>query len=188
MTQPRLFTGVSKNNDFHEALRQAIATAKQTLTTDFVTWKLSFVSGQDGGFILEETLRVGILASPPSLQQEVAEEAYFEMTDGFMNPSPFIIALRDPDKIKHARNIVSGKEILAQHVLGTIIKETAAYNPGWSYHFDPDSIEFFELAAEVCDASIQYVEDNLDEAGGAFLPDCTWCPWSSTLVSEVFPA
>ncbi|WP_433227073.1 hypothetical protein [Microtetraspora malaysiensis] len=37
----------------------------------------------------------------------------------------------------------------------------------------------------VCDATIPYVEDHLDEAGGAFLPGLVWCPWSSRLVREV---
>jgi hypothetical protein len=41
------------------------------------------------------------------------------------------------------------------------------------------------MAVEVCDASIQYVEGNLDAAGGAFLPDLRWCPWSSHLVREI---
>ena len=31
------------------------------------------------------------------------------------------------------------------------------------------------------------VEDHLDEACGAFLPGCHWCPWSSRLVDEVKP-
>ncbi len=184
--RPRLFTGVSRNGDIHEALRHAIALAKQTFTTDFVTWTFSFMSGQDGGFVLEQTVRVGILAAPPTLEKSESGMAHFEMTDGIAK-KPFVIALKDPDKIKHARQILSGHEVLAQHVLGTIVKEKADYNPDWSYHFDPDTIEFFELAAEVCDASIQYVEDNLEKAGGAFLPKCVWCPWSSTLVREVYP-
>jgi hypothetical protein len=34
---------------------------------------------------------------------------------------------------------------------------------------------------EVCDASMTYVEDHLDEVGGAFLPGAQWCPWDSKL-------
>ena len=41
------------------------------------------------------------------------------------------------------------------------------------------------MAIEVCDASMQYVEDHLDEACGMLLPTCLWCPWSSKVVREV---
>ncbi|WP_420845269.1 BP74-related protein [Nocardia arizonensis] len=30
-----------------------------------------------------------------------------------------------------------------------------------------------------------YTEDHLDEACGAFLPGCFWCPWSSRLTREI---
>ncbi|WP_425580386.1 BP74-related protein [Streptosporangium amethystogenes] len=56
---------------------------------------------------------------------------------------------------------------------------------GWSYHFDPATLGFFDVAIEVCDATMTYVEDHLDEAGGAFLPGNLWCPWSSKPVREV---
>jgi 1-deoxy-D-xylulose-5-phosphate synthase len=49
----------------------------------------------------------------------------------------------------------------------------------------PASITFFAMAIEVCDANISYVEDYLDEACGAFLPGCYWCPWSSRVVREI---
>ena len=71
------------------------------------------------------------------------------------------------------------------HVAGKIIKEAACYNPPWSYHLDPQSIDFFASAIEVCDASIAYTESFLDEAGGHFLPGNHWCPWGSRLIKEV---
>ncbi|MEH2433373.1 MAG: hypothetical protein V7K25_03825 [Nostoc sp.] len=41
------------------------------------------------------------------------------------------------------------------------------------------------MAIEVCDATTNYVNDHLDEVGGAFLPGLFWCPWSSQLVKEI---
>jgi hypothetical protein len=38
---------------------------------------------------------------------------------------------------------------------------------------------------EVCDAIMVYVDDLLDEACGAFLPGCFWCPWDCRLTREV---
>ncbi len=69
--------------------------------------------------------------------------------------------------------------------MGIIVKERRDYNPDWSYHLAPDSISFFRYAVEVCDANMQYVEDNLDAVGGSFLPGNRWCPWQSQLVREI---
>lgn len=97
----------------------------------------------------------------------------------------FIFQLTDPEKIQHARDILSGKEKGRVHVLGRLIKRTQPYNPRWSFHLDPSTVSFFEMAIEVCDANMMYVEDHLDEACGAFLPGCMWCPWDSRLTREV---
>lgn len=87
--------------------------------------------------------------------------------------------------IAEARRILSGDETMSIHVMGRIRKTAQSYNPGWSFHPDPDTITFFTMAIEVCDSSIVYTEDHLDEACGAFLPGCFWCPWSSRLTREV---
>jgi hypothetical protein len=97
----------------------------------------------------------------------------------------FVIELTDESKIQEARNILNGTQKDKTHVLGKIIKRPAPYNSKWSYQLDPASISFFMVAIEVCDASISYVEDHLDEAGGAFLPGAYWCPWNSRLVKEI---
>ncbi|MBB2913896.1 hypothetical protein FHS43_005205 [Streptosporangium becharense] len=111
-------------------------------------------------------------------------EAYFEF-DYPPAPDRVVFKLTDPDKIREARDILSGAQSDRSHVLGRIVKRPAPYNPGWSYHLDPGSISFFAFAIEVCDASPRYVEDHLDEAGGAFLPGSIWCPWRSRLLREV---
>ncbi|WP_414569820.1 hypothetical protein [Nostoc sp. CCY 9925] len=100
-------------------------------------------------------------------------------------PAQFVVELTDESKIQQARDILSGKEQNTTHIYGRIIKRPAAYNPNWSYQLDPASINFFQVAIEVCDASIEYTEDHLDEAGGAFLPGGIWCPWNSRLVKEI---
>lgn len=109
--------------------------------------------------------------------------AYFEFTD--VTRQTFVFKLTDPNRIQQARDILSGKEKDAVHVLARIEKRTAPYNPAWSYHVNPDTVQFFAFAIEVCDATIPYVEDYLDEAGGAFLPGLYWCDWSSRLTREL---
>lgn len=102
-------------------------------------------------------------------------------------PETFVFELRDAEKIAHARRILTGEEKEAIHVQGCVALEPAWYNPPWSFYFDPDSIDFFPYAIEVCDASICYVEEHRDEVGGSFLPECVWCPWGSELIEEIVP-
>ncbi|GLX99945.1 hypothetical protein [Actinoplanes sp. NBRC 101535] len=120
----------------------------------------------------------------PTVAIQAAESALFEFTDT-NGQNRFVIQLTDQAKIDHARRILSGEEKNRIHPHGRIIKRAVPYNPGWSYHLDPATIDFFEVAIEVCDASIVYTEDHLDEAGGPFLPGGHWCPWSSRLTREI---
>ncbi|HEV7806310.1 MAG TPA: hypothetical protein VGO80_10850 [Solirubrobacteraceae bacterium] len=109
--------------------------------------------------------------------------AYFAFED--VTGQEFIFELTDQAKIDEARNILSGKQTDRTHVVGRIKKQQKPYNPRFSFHLDPATISFFQMAIEVCDATTMYVEDHLDEACGAFLPGCVWCPWTSKLVREV---
>jgi hypothetical protein len=86
--------------------------------------------------------------------------AYFRFTDTNGQPR-FAIQLRDEAKIAHARRILAGEETQRIHIHGRIIKRPVPYNPGWSFHLDPDTIDFFDVAIEVCDSSMQYLEDHL---------------------------
>ncbi|PRY00758.1 calmodulin [Allonocardiopsis opalescens] len=113
-------------------------------------------------------------------------DAYFAFTTTPHEPE-FVFKLTDDARIAHARRIVSGEETERVHVHGRIIKRQMPYNPRWDFSLDPDTVDFFEVAIEVCDANTQYVNDHLDEAGGAFLPGGHWCPWSSRVIREVSP-
>ncbi|CAO3647786.1 unnamed protein product [Mucor fragilis] len=113
-----------------------------------------------------------------------AETAYFALQT-YEESAEFVFQLTDDAKIAQARRILSGEETSVIHVIGRIRKTTANYNPRWSFQLDPQSIDFFDHAIEVCDASVSYAEDHLDEACGAFLPGCIFCPWTSKLTREV---
>ncbi|WP_229884281.1 BP74-related protein [Roseobacter sp. MH60115] len=176
------FIGHSASNDLTEALNNAIAKAKSALTTDYVRWKLDFVNGEAGGFIVATDLYAGIHAERPH-QYNLVGPVYFEMID--VAKKPFVVKLVSESQIRTARRILSGEETKSVHVQGTIVPSTASYNPGWSYHLDPTSVDFFEFAIEVCDSASDYVEENLADVGGAFLPGNHWCPWSSELRSEL---
>jgi hypothetical protein len=113
-------------------------------------------------------------------------EAYFAFQD--VTGQEFIIKLTSDQRIAEARRILSGEEKESVHVMGRIVKRKASWNPSWDFYIDPATVTFFTMAIEVCDASIPYVEDHLDEAGGAFLPGSFWCPWSSRLTRELVNA
>ena len=111
------------------------------------------------------------------------DPAYFQVGFSSLPTVTFIIKLVHADTIAEARDhLANGQQI---SVMGLIEKEPADYNPGWSYHLVPETISLFEFATEVCDANPIYLEQHLDEACGAFLPDCRWCPWSSILEREL---
>jgi hypothetical protein len=102
--------------------------------------------------------------------------AYFvfeqESPDG--NLREFVFELHDGAKIAAARAIIANANSLKNRVQGRIITTRAPYNPGWSFHLDPDTIGFFELQVEVCDANATYIEEHLDEIGGSTLPNYFW--------------
>jgi hypothetical protein len=110
--------------------------------------------------------------------------AYFKVSDGFNHN--FVIKLIDQEKINQARSQINGTS-QPLHITGLIIKESVCYNPNYSFYYDPSTIDFFEVAMEVCDATFTYTEEHLSEAGGAFLPGLRLCPWASYLISELDP-
>lgn len=122
--------------------------------------------------------------TPTRAAAAATEPAYFEMKT-YGGGDAFVLELQDADKIDHARRILNGEERESVHVIGRIKKSTASYNPNWGFHLDPKTVSFFEVAIEVCDATLPYVQNHLDEVGGAFLPGSYYCPWSSRLVREV---
>ncbi|MET8390278.1 hypothetical protein ABZV14_45705 [Streptosporangium canum] len=107
----------------------------------------------------------------------------FEFTDTTRERA--VLKLTGSAGIQHARDLISGATTDEPHVIGRIVKRPAPYEPHWSHHYNPDTIDFFDQAFEVCDATIPYVEKHLDEAGGPFLPGLIWCPWTSLLAREV---
>lgn len=109
----------------------------------------------------------------------------FSQTDPTGAEHTFIFELRDPAKIREARAILANPSTPKRHVQGKVIAQAMPYNPGWTFHLAPNTIAFFEMQIEVCDANVTYVRDHLDEVGGSFLPKSLWCPWTSRLAREI---
>lgn len=136
----------------------------------------------------EDMLGVRIKAEQNDLLEmldvNIVPTAYFEFK-GPDETDRFIIKLVNANNIQHARDILSEATTEQPSIIGTIVMEQAPYNTSWSYHLAPETIDFFDVAIEVCDSNMRYVEEHLDEVGGAFLPNEVWCPWSSQLTQEI---
>ncbi|UZR28797.1 BP74-related protein [Methylococcus mesophilus] len=111
----------------------------------------------------------------------------FEQTSPSGRPLEIVFGLYDEIRIAQARALLADPASRGNRVSGKIVPKPAGYNPGWSYHLAPDSVSFFQMQAEVCDANAVYVEEHLSEVGGSLLPGGFWCPWSSRLSREIVP-
>ena len=58
------FEGQSSNGLLQEALTNAISLAKETMHTDFITWEIQNINGENGGFVQVNILKVTIIAQP----------------------------------------------------------------------------------------------------------------------------
>ncbi len=90
------------------------------------------------------------------------------------------ILLTDPEDIAAAERLLAGEEA-PSIPSGVIVRGgDGGVNSGYSWHIDPDSVEFAEMTIEVCDGLPSYVED------GSLSGD-RFCPWSAEVI-EIEPA
>lgn len=111
--------------------------------------------------------------------------AWFTFTDA--STETFVVRLDDAAEVGHARGLLAGTETADFLIGGQIVKSSADYNIGWSYHLDPKSIFFFEISAEVADSTMRYIEMHLRAVGRGLLPGNVWAGWTSVLTDELKP-
>lgn len=85
------------------------------------------------------------------------------------------IELVTPELVRHAQDLLNGEEVAGIPV-GAIVRGDPAINEPWSWHIDPQTVEFADFTTEVCDGLPEYVED------GTLTSDI-YCPWSAEIVS-----
>jgi hypothetical protein len=89
----------------------------------------------------------------------------------------FRILLRDRDLIAQARALVgAGRQRI---VSGTLASGNGGFNAPWSWHLNPDTVRFPEIAVEVCDGCPGDVEAN-----GGMWDAGSFCPWTSEIIAE----
>jgi hypothetical protein len=85
------------------------------------------------------------------------------------------VLLTNPDKIENAEQLLAGDEV-PSIPNGVVVRGDPSVNTGWSWHIDPDSLEFADITTEVCDGKPSFVEDGVI-TGNRF------CPWGAKVIA-----
>src|SRR5262245_57032888 len=85
------------------------------------------------------------------------------------------IRLTDSDDIGIAQKLLAG-EAAPGIPNGRVVRGEPDVNVGYSWHIDPDSIEFADTATEVCDGRPSDVEKRV-------ITSDRYCPWSAKVVA-----
>lgn len=85
------------------------------------------------------------------------------------------IELATPELVAHAEALLAGEDV-ASIPLGRVVRNDPGVNAPWSWHIDPETLEFAEVTIEVCDGLPSYVEDETVTS-----PD--YCPWSAKIIA-----
>jgi hypothetical protein len=97
----------------------------------------------------------------------------FEIVD-----DTFSIWVENADFIAEARRLLSAGETRVP-VFGTLIDGTDC-DEQWSWHADPNDVEFADFTIELCDGVPSYIEENKQEW---FDSVGAWCPWSAVVTA-----
>ena len=85
------------------------------------------------------------------------------------------IQLTDPADIETARQLLAGEEG-PKIPNGKIVFSDPSINQGYSWHIDPETIEFADMTTEVCDGLPSDVEQGI-------ITSDYYCPWSAEVIA-----
>ncbi len=85
------------------------------------------------------------------------------------------IEITDPANLEIARNLLAGNED-PKIPNGIVIHDDPGVNEGYSWHIDPDSLEFADVTTEVCDGLPSDVENEI-------ITSEYYCPWAAEVVA-----
>jgi hypothetical protein len=116
-------------------------------------------------------------STPPSASSAPSSPAAAGVVVTFqVGDEQYRIQLTDPADIAIARLLLAGDEA-PRIPNGLIVRgDDGGVNTGYSWHIDPDSVEFADMTTEVCDGLPSYVED------GTLTGD-RFCPWSAEVIA-----
>ena len=85
------------------------------------------------------------------------------------------IRLTDPADIAIARQLLAG-EAAPGIPNGVVVRDDPDINVGYSWHIDPESVEFADVTTEVCDGLPSDVEQGL-------ITSDHYCPWTAEVIA-----
>jgi hypothetical protein len=87
----------------------------------------------------------------------------------------FVVRTSDAETIRLAEENRQGRN--QTFPMGTLRAGNGGFNAPWSWHLDPASVRFVELAIEVCDGRPSYVEAHQADYAN-------YCPWGARVVAR----
>lgn len=85
------------------------------------------------------------------------------------------IRLTDPADIEIARKLLAGEEA-PRIPNGVVVRGDPDVNVGYTWHIDPESVEFANITTEVCDGLPSDVEEGI-------ITSDRYCPWSAKVIA-----
>jgi hypothetical protein len=87
----------------------------------------------------------------------------------------FVIRTSDPETIQLGQANLEGRN--TRFPMGTLAPGDGGFNVPWTWHLEPDSVRFVEVAIEICDGRPSYVETHRSDY-------TTYCPWGGRVVAR----
>ena len=85
------------------------------------------------------------------------------------------IQLTDPADIETARQLLAGEEA-PKIPNGKVVFGDPGVNEGYSWHIDPETLEFADMTTEVCDGLPSDVEQGI-------ITSEYYCPWAAEVIA-----
>lgn len=87
----------------------------------------------------------------------------------------FVIRTSDAQTIQLAEDNRLGRN--TRFPMGTLRPGNGGFNAPWTWHLEPSSVRFVEVAIELCDGRPSYVETHQSDYP-------TYCPWGARVVAR----
>ena len=105
---------------------------------------------------------------------DVAERAFTDFVVA-VGDETFVVRAQTPEMIQAGLDLLNGRG--QRFPIGPLRTGDGGFNAPWSWHIDPASLKFTEVAIEVCDGTPSYVETHVEEYARV-----GYCPWGGRIV------
>jgi hypothetical protein len=109
--------------------------------------------------------------TPPPPPEEVGVIVTFLVAE----QEEYRIRLTDPMDIEFARQLLND-EAAPSIPNGLVVRGESDVNVGYTWHIDPDSVDFVDVTTEVCDGLPSDVEQGI-------ITSEYYCPWAAEVIA-----